>query len=68
MQSNCKLQVYYMSTKTKFNAIYCNHMFYSHSPNFIHLTKSEYKKNILPLCLEYTVLLFSVRNVQFTLY
>ena len=27
-QSNCKLQVYYMSTKTKFNVIYCNHMFY----------------------------------------
>ena len=27
-QSNCKLQVYYMSTKTKFNVIYCNiHIF-----------------------------------------
>ena len=31
-QSNCKLQVlYYMSTKTKFNVIYYNHMFHSHS-------------------------------------
>ena len=26
-QSYCKLQVYFMSTKTKFNVIYCNHMF-----------------------------------------
>ena len=30
-QNNCKLQVYYMSTKTKLNLIYCNHMFHSHS-------------------------------------
>ena len=30
-QSNCKLQIYYMSTKTKFNVICCNHMFHSHS-------------------------------------
>ena len=30
-QSNCKLQVYHMSTKTKFNLIYCNHKFHSHS-------------------------------------
>ena len=30
-QSYCKLQVYYMSTKTKFNIFYCNHMF--HSPS-----------------------------------
>ena len=29
--SNCILQVYYMSTKTKFNVIYCNNMFHSHS-------------------------------------
>ena len=29
IQSNCKLQVYYMSTKTRFNAIYCNHMFHT---------------------------------------
>ena len=25
--NNCKLQVYYMSKKTTFNVIYCNHMF-----------------------------------------
>ena len=30
-QSNCKLQVDYMSTKTKFNIINCNHMFHSYS-------------------------------------
>ena len=30
-QSNCKLQVYYMSTKTKLNVIYCKYMFHSHS-------------------------------------
>ena len=30
-QSNCKLQDYYKSTKTKLNLIYCNHMFQSHS-------------------------------------
>ena len=30
-QSNRKLQVYHMSTKTKFNLIYCNHVFHSHS-------------------------------------
>ena len=29
-QSNCKLQVYYMSTKNKFNVIYFNHIFDSH--------------------------------------
>ena len=29
-QSNCKLKVYHMSTKSKFNVIYCNHMFHSH--------------------------------------
>ena len=25
VQSICKLQVYYMSTKTKFDVIFCNH-------------------------------------------
>ena len=31
IKNNCKSQVYYMSTKTKFNVIYWNHVFHSHS-------------------------------------
>ena len=48
-QSNSQLQVYYMSTKTKFNVIYCNHMFHSHSilkstfPNPFYLPLLSYR-------------------------
>ena len=31
IQSNCILQVYYMSTKSKLNVVKCKHMFHSHS-------------------------------------
>ena len=44
-QSNCKLQVYYMSTKNKFNLILRNHMFHSHSilnPNLPSLATELY--------------------------